>query len=240
MSREVRRVPLDWQHPLVPNPYWLQQANSRRRQGLPESRLHGPDVHFRGLMDDYPGTLADWGRELADLKARRGHHWEFSIEYHLTGFQGRDDDAPVVHPFHVWVDEDHTEPVTVRDLDHLQELLVAEKEGEKPDPDGYMPVFDGDPEGFGWCLYETVSEGTPTTPVFATAEELIEHLATVGQDYRQEPMRREAAEQLVRSGSSWGSMAVIGGVLYRSDEDADRLAAAVGEQSIRGGGAANE
>lgn len=36
------------------------------------------------------------------------------------------------------------------------------------------------PKGKGWQVWETVSEGSPITPVFATPEELIEYICTVG------------------------------------------------------------
>lgn len=38
-------------------------------------------------------------------------------------------------------------------------------------PDDYMPEFPADAE-LGYCIYETVSEGTPLTPVFKTPEDL--------------------------------------------------------------------
>lgn len=222
MSREVRRVPLDWRHPVKHNPYWLQQALSPHGRERPASRLHGPDEMFVGLCDDYAGRLADWERERANIAARTGHDWTFRVEYHLTGYQGREDSEPVVHPFYGWSDDGESEhAIQVRDEDHLHELMTAEVQSERPDPADYMPDF-GD-AALGYCLYETVSEGTPTTPVFATPEELIEHLATVGQDYEQKPMRRAAAEALVSAGYSLASMAVVDGVLYKSDEDADRL-----------------
>jgi len=46
------------------------------------------------------------------------------------------------------------------------------------------------PEGEGWQVWETVSEGSPVTPVFATPEELIEHLVEDG-------ISRKAAEKFV-------------------------------------------
>lgn len=232
MSREVRRVPLDWKHPTEPNPYWLEQAMTRRRMQRPESRLHTPEVRFIGLMDDYPGRLADWEQELADVRARTGHRWAFTVEYHLTGFKGRNDARLTVHPYWVWSEDGEAETkVDVRDEDHLHELEVAKVESERPDPANYMPTFEAPESALGWCLYETVSEGTPTTPVFARAEELIDHLATVGQDYDQQPMRRAAAEVLVRSGSSLGSMLVIGGEVLSSSDDADLIAAKLGGPS---------
>lgn len=39
------------------------------------------------------------------------------------------------------------------------------------------------PTGEGWQVWETVSEGSPVSPVFATAEELARHLSTVGDDW---------------------------------------------------------
>jgi hypothetical protein len=182
VSREVRRVPLDWKHPTEPNPYWVEQ--SRPFMGRPHvpSKLRNPTERFVGLIDDYPGRLADWEAEVLDMKARQGHGWTFAVQYHLTGYQGREDSGPVVHPFYGWTADGMTETkTTVRDEDHLYELEVAKVLDEKPNPDHYMPTFDGD--DLGWCLYETVSEGTPVTPVFATAAELIDHLATVGQDW---------------------------------------------------------
>lgn len=46
-----------------------------------------------------------------------------------------------------------------------------------PDPAGYMPEI---PEGapYGWCFYETVTEGTPVSPVFATKDELAAWLSS--------------------------------------------------------------
>jgi hypothetical protein len=57
---------------------------------------------------------------------------------------------------------------------------------EPPDMADFMPEW---PEGtvLGWQLYETTSEGSPVSPVFATAEELAAWCATgatVFADYR--------------------------------------------------------
>ena len=231
MSREVRRVPLDWKHPTEPNPYWREQTAQQLHHKGTLSRLHMPQERFIGLVSDYPGRLADWEQEKRDIEAREGRHWAFQVEYHLTGYQGHEDDAPVVHPFYTWSDDGQTEiPVEVRDEDHLHELVMAQHAGEKPDPADYMPVFDVPESELGWCLYETVSEGTPCTPVFATAEDLVEHLATVGQDYDQIPMRRESAQAVVDQGGTFGSMLAVGGNLYRSDTDADKIAEAFAER----------
>jgi hypothetical protein len=87
------------------------------------------------------------------------------------------------------------------------------------------------PAGDGWQVWETVSEGSPITPVFPTADALVAHLSTVGTTWDQKayvgrlakgPWRREAAEAFVRDG--WApSFAVFGGVMLEGARDADRF-----------------
>lgn len=224
MSREVRRVPLDYKHPTEFNPYWMEQKLARIRRGASEPIMHAPDKRFVGLYDDYPGAVKGWEAELAkraeSLATRSGHTWDFNVEYHLTGFRNGGVENPRIRPFYV---DDET-PIDVRDEDHLHELLSAETPDEQPNPEDYMPVFDVPEEELGWCLYETVSEGTPVTPIFATAEELIEHLVTEGTDWGHEPMRRASAEAIVRQGGTFGSAVAINGKVYDSTRDADILA----------------
>lgn len=54
-------------------------------------------------------------------------------------------------------------------------------EGSPPDKDYYAPNWT-DEEKDGYAVYETVSEGTPVSPIFATTEELAQYLAENG-DY---------------------------------------------------------
>lgn len=163
MGREVRRVPLDWQHPMAWREQWNRTTQTVRPQLVP-----------RALLDDYPGAVARWEADGAELARREGFDWTFWSECCLTGYQGRDDTEPTVHP----LDGDDG-PVTVRDGEHLHELLTAQHLRQRPDPDDYMPVF---PEGTatGWCMYETTSEGTPISPVFETPEALARWLADTG------------------------------------------------------------
>lgn len=67
------------------------------------------------------------------------------------------------------------------------------------------------PEGEGWQVWETVSEGSPITPVFATADALIEYLVKDGYS-------REAATKFVKE-TQWTMSAVMtGGKFYRDIE----------------------
>lgn len=59
----------------------------------------------------------------------------------------------------------------------ILEMVLAD--GDTPEPDDcYMPDFSSVPDDqMGVCMYETTSEGTPISPVFATCEELAHWLA---------------------------------------------------------------
>jgi len=77
------------------------------------------------------------------------------------------------------------------------------------------------PEGEGWQVWETVSAGAPITPVFPTAEALVEYLVQTGSDW-DGPVSREAAEAFVRDG--WVPSAVgIKGVGYVTGIEAAKL-----------------
>lgn len=87
------------------------------------------------------------------------------------------------------------------------------------------------PEGDGWQVWETVSEGSPITPVFATADALIDHLATVGYsgDWgRDGPLRREAAAALVGAGWTPSGVFTSATGYLQGDRDADTINTAMG------------
>lgn len=221
MSREVRRVPVDWKHPTEPDIYgWT------TRRPAP-SRLLKDGERFHALMDDFPGRLSAWEAEGEALAARTGSSWAFDVAWYLNGYNDchcHPGETSITHPAYRWSDDGMTEiPVVVSTEDELHALKMEQHAGDKPDPADYMPVFEQPEAELGWVLYETVSEGCPSTPVFATAEELIEHLVTVGEDYAQKPYRRAAAEALVQTGHSFGSFALIGGRLLDGARDLDRL-----------------
>lgn len=80
-----------------------------------------------------------------------------------------------------------------RDDDHK----AANEAWERVDP----------PTGDGWQVWETVSDGSPVSPVFATAEELIAHLQEPGQvATRERPLSEAAARAFV--GDGWAPSAI--------------------------------
>jgi len=88
--------------------------------------------------------------------------------------------------------------------------------GERPDdPEYYRPWKDEEATWFQ--LWQTVSEGSPVSPPFATLEELAQHLAKHGDDWDQQrgnaPWGIERARRFCKSG--WApSFVAIGGALY--------------------------
>jgi hypothetical protein len=83
----------------------------------------------------------------------------------------------------------------------------CEYNGCAPDPDYHRPMWSEDIE-LGYAVYETVSEGTPVTPAFATKEELIDYLATHGTFWDDgKAWGREAAEGFVKA--EWSPSLVI-------------------------------
>lgn len=81
----------------------------------------------------------------------------------------------------------------------------CEWNGEPPDPEYYRPAWK-DEEATWYQVYETVSEGTPVTPPFATKEELVDYLVASGDFWDQKRgdggWKRENAEKFVEAGSA--------------------------------------
>jgi hypothetical protein len=92
-------------------------------------------------------------------------------------------------------------------------------EGTPPDP-AYYGTWD--PATATWFqVWETVSEGTPVTPPFATAAELVDYLVEGGDDWDRRSGRggytRAQAEAFVSDGYA-PSMAIINGTIARGIE----------------------
>lgn len=179
-------------------------------------------------------SLSDAQREWDEGAAAWADHdvthpeLKWLVEYHLTGFDNRFGQRQEPALVYVYADDGETllwqgMPTDVAEL--VQRRPWTSEHGERP-TDGYMPDFDECGDDLGWCLYETVSEGSPVTPVFATAQDLVEHLVQHGEARSGEPYRREAAERLVSVGSSFGSFVLFGSQVFDGARDADLIAKA--------------
>ena len=110
-----------------------------------------------------------------------------------------------------------------------RDLPYWEWNGGPPDPLYYRP--DWKSEEMTWFqVYETVSEGTPVTPPFATQQELVDYLVEHGDFWDQErrregcsimrctPWPREEAEEFVFRAGIVVSMVAIDGKIMSGTE----------------------
>lgn len=102
--------------------------------------------------------------------------------------------------------------------------------GEAPESKYYRPAWRKE-EMTWWQVYETVSEGTPVTPPFATRQELIDYLVENGdfwdQDRRKrgdtwlmpcDPWKREVAERFVNE-VGWAPTLISSGGIVKAGKD---------------------
>lgn len=245
MGREIKRVPLDFDWPL----------DERWSGFLMPTRLHVPDCDACGgrgatTARQWVGQIAHLLLILdSDLEAQeRGrelHPWlrdtgcvvdagqrpSPDIREFGTGLAGRKSGFMG----HDAIDRWHATAALVRaaglDPDAWGKCVtcggtgsIEAYPGQSAEAEAWQPAEP--PTGEGWQVWETVSEGSPITPVFPTADALIDHLATVGTVWDQRGgsggWRRAAAESFVRSG--WApSMVAQGGEVLEGGRDADLM-----------------
>lgn len=85
-----------------------------------------------------------------------------------------------------------------------------EYEASPPDRERYRPWKDE--EATWYQLWESVSEGTPVSPPFATKEELVQYLVTHGDFWDKRPWPLKRAQAFVAQGFSGGSFMIDNGV----------------------------
>ena len=104
--------------------------------------------------------------------------------------------------------------------DYVGSLKYYQKDADsepadKPNIKDYMPA------GKWYQLFETVSEGTPLSPPFATKEELVQWL-TSNSDYWKHQWTQEQAEGIVKS--EWAPSGIMtDGKFHTSPEAAEDL-----------------
>ena len=128
MSREIRRVPADWEHPKDP---WRGETY--------QALLKGPyDEQWSDFYRQHELWEKDQHPHQLDAEFREGAK-KYRWRHEYGGFPARDRSA-------------------------------------------YMEHYIGGRECTHWQLYESVSEGTPVSPVFATDEDLFCWMLTEGYD----------------------------------------------------------
>lgn len=237
MGREVRRVPVDWDWPVGKTweGFLMPEALGLPKCGTCDGRGYRPTAQW---IEGIVHLLLMLGRaDLRDL-----HPWltglpirppvppdhEAAVAF-TTGLAGR---APFGAMGHDAIDSHHALLAVVRAAGLPEDWALCptcDGNGDVGTPEQRAAVDAWErtppPAGDGWQVWETVGEGSPITPVFPTAEALVEHLATVGTTWDHEPWRRTAAKRFVADGWAPSFISLGRGPLLAGGNDADLIAA---------------
>lgn len=201
MSRQLRRVPANWQHP--------KYFNEHRRE-----------VIYYPMYQGYVGRVAEWRKELTTWRYKRELWAKAGVvdTYLDLGFEDNPNDFAeglmLISTFlqrNIMVYQRERKQYGFSDTYHAEDQFKMEHglfrfEDEygnppaPPNPNDYMPY------GRWYQIYEEVSEGTPITPPFKTKAELVDWLST-NPDYWGQHWTRSQAEAMVAE--EWAPSAVM-------------------------------
>lgn len=163
MGREVRRVPLDFNHPLnvvwhgFKNPKYdaLQTCRTCRGEGMSDaanSCWYSDDIRSIPYENRWKAVVAKLGEDAAVCPECKGNGKRF-YRVALNLLRGLGAAIPTDKIIEYgWVEDVPT-------------IEAAFELWEETPP----------PTGEGWQLWENTSNGSPITPVFATRDELVTH-----------------------------------------------------------------
>lgn len=237
MGREIKRVPVDFDWPL--NERWVGFINPHCKyaKDCPFCEGGGYNEDTQRISDDwydFKKTGRKWCSNITqdevDALVEAGRLTELAGRDPKTGGPVRHVTAEQVNAWNEKVGIGHDSISK-----HICVETRAKREGvyglcEHCNGEGYIWRTEADrkasdeweesepPEGEGWQMWETVSEGSPITPVFATAEGLIEFLSTQKDAWGKGPVSRESAEAFVKSG--WAPTMIAGGGVFKNGVDA--------------------
>jgi hypothetical protein len=157
MSREIRRVPLDWEHPTYYN---------KHRKRVEKKGLHRGDF-------DLTQEMANWQEELREWLSKYNAWIEGLYENEHMTYLGNGQ-YKYHNPAYVGRHDEHYNRV----YDKFEEFESSIP--MPPDPWDYMVTHINERPCDGYQVYETVTEGTPVSPVFANREELLRWLISQG------------------------------------------------------------
>jgi hypothetical protein len=166
MSREIRRVPPGWEHPRDDGTAW----SSNR---------------YIPLLDDYAGDLATWEAEATAWETEAAALPTTSPEGgdRIQTINATEIFAPLSPLAPSWKYEDKRfQPIATGFRDHglayATRAWFSANLSKRPSPEDYV-AYRLD-EATHFQIYETVSEGTPVSPVFADEPAMIAWLIAEG------------------------------------------------------------
>lgn len=223
MGREIKRIALDFNWPL--GAVWHGALNPHHAHDCPSCRGTGYSPEKQRISDDWY-DFADTGRRWCDaitqdeVEALVAGGRLLAWTHTWTPEHGwrRRDDGYVPTPEEVNAANRRGQMSLSRSHDAInrwicvdarcKRLGVAELDCARCGGEGHLwaspevkRLHDEwtetePPAGDGWQVWETVSEGSPVTPVFATAESLARYLSECGDSWAQKRAARGSPEQL--------------------------------------------
>lgn len=154
------------------------------------------------------GRKCNMGLEIRRVPANWQHPKEEKLNYHTGQYESSFlplYNEPYLTALNEWLSdhrawEAHTHP----DWTAERPRFWAQWDSNPPNVKYYRPDWPAE-EMTWWQVYETVSEGTPVTPPFATQEELIEYLVANGEFWDQR--RRADGDKGGMTCASWSRRA---------------------------------
>lgn len=202
MGREIRRVPSKWDHPRSLRPSW-DRLLGRPTQEMAYTPL--VDHSLREVQEEWDERKRAWEAGEDEARERRWTQEDYDRYADRTG--GADGIVPGELIYDSYEDYNGARPPYYRDDDT----------GELTEHDCYRPDWP-ESERTAFQVYETVSEGTPVSPVFQTQDDLTAWLVDPSRnDERLPHMSREAAERFIEHGSV-PSLMIAGGVIASNVE----------------------
>lgn len=141
----------------------------REIRRVPAGWEHPKGMYQRLVMGNSGDIIADFLRGVAQQR----HEWceEYKPLYDRSY---KDAKREWDENNALWAEGKHPDQLA----GHGEGMTWEEWDGAEPDPDYYRPHWTPE-EATHYQMYETVSEGTPVSPVFASLEELAEHMVSV-------------------------------------------------------------
>lgn len=208
MGRELKHVPLDFDWPIGEawegyiNPYWKHRSRCQACDGTgynPETKqIRDQWYNFGGPV--YSGICYNLTQDDVDALVNANRLYDFThIVVPGKGWQPKDP------PYHPTAEEVNAWARNGPGHDAINCAVCVQARAEKLGVYGYCETCDGDgevwdsienkklyvnwervdpPTGEGWQVWETVSEGSPVSPVFPNRDALANYLVEQGYSYK--------------------------------------------------------
>lgn len=214
MGRELKRVPMDFDHPigeLWPG-YLTEPSRSCPRKG---NDCHNGSTAARAYVEALARLLLHVGSDSTSVSVHPVHPWLAKIPLSpggakpqadgfafSTGLAGREPSMSIHDAIDSWKATDAV--ISAAGLDPKKWGICTTCEGHACHPDDIDKDEDWEatdpPTGVGYQMWNTTTEGHPETPVFATLRELAEHCAEHCTTFASNRASAEGWEQMLGDG----------------------------------------